>query len=359
MSCYFPNKGWFYGKTEKGKKQLIKLTSSSTEECELDGVVYPEIAWPGEVINIPCGQCAGCRMDYAHQWADRLMLEMESYKNDPNSCHFITLTIDDNYIDRTGYERNPKRGELRDLHVLRPVSDPDSGLVIGWSHSVSVRDLQLFIKRLRKQHPNDKKIRYFACSEYGEKSLRPHYHLIVFGLHLADGDLIFYKKSPRGDKYYNSKSIEKIWPYGYNVVADVTWESCCYVARYMMKKQKGESAQVYADFNIEEPRSFMSRRPGLAHEYYENHPMDTFTSSIVLGTEQGSRSFLPPRYLEKLFEFEYPEKSERRKELRKISAISKKNLVARKSDLSFEEYNKMLYEKFQRQMKTLDSFKNL
>ena len=41
------------------------------------------------------------------------------------------------------------------------------------------RDLQLFIKRLRKVNPG---IRYFAIGEYGEEGKRPHYHAVIFNL---------------------------------------------------------------------------------------------------------------------------------------------------------------------------------
>ena len=41
------------------------------------------------------------------------------------------------------------------------------------------RDLDLFLKRLRSYYP-DEKIRYYALSEYGPTSFRPHWHLLLF-----------------------------------------------------------------------------------------------------------------------------------------------------------------------------------
>lgn len=41
------------------------------------------------------------------------------------------------------------------------------------------RDLDLFLKRLRSYYP-DEKLRYYAVSEYGPTSLRPHWHLLLF-----------------------------------------------------------------------------------------------------------------------------------------------------------------------------------
>lgn len=41
------------------------------------------------------------------------------------------------------------------------------------------RDLDLFLKRLRSYYPNEK-LRYYAVSEYGPASFRPHWHLLLF-----------------------------------------------------------------------------------------------------------------------------------------------------------------------------------
>lgn len=41
------------------------------------------------------------------------------------------------------------------------------------------RDLDLFLKRLRSYYPNEK-LRYYAISEYGPTSFRPHWHLLLF-----------------------------------------------------------------------------------------------------------------------------------------------------------------------------------
>lgn len=352
MSCFHPLKAIQYKKLPglNPGKHPIRILHKEEYEREWNDEV--------EVLKIPCGQCAGCRMDYAHQWANRLMLELESYKNDLESCHFITLTIDDDSISDTGFEEETRYGRIPNLHVRRPYADASTGLLLGWSHSLCKYDLQLFLKRLRKQHPNDR-IRFFACGEYGSKTYRPHYHLIVFGLHFDDGDLSFYKKSKLGYDYKNSESLSKIWPYGYNVVAPVTWESCCYVARYMMKKLKGEGREIYDKFNLEEPFTQMSRRPGIAHEYYEDHPLAPDTVYIVTGSGDGNRKFPPPRYLEKLFELDDPEAAENRRKIRRLSAVNRQNLVLRRTDLSGEEYLAMKEKQFMKNVRLLDDFRFL
>jgi len=100
-------------------------------------------------IKIPCGQCTGCRLDRSKAWAIRCYHESMMWEE---NC-FATLTYDDEHL--------PKNSSL------------------------DKRDLQKFFKRLRKKY-EPKKIRYYACAEYGEKSFRPHYHAAIFNISFAD-----------------------------------------------------------------------------------------------------------------------------------------------------------------------------
>ncbi len=63
-----------------------------------------------------------------------------------------------------------------------PINDyVDSDGVIHGKPTLRKRDVQLFLKRLRKNYKYDNHIKYFCCGEYGGKTFRPHYHLIIFG----------------------------------------------------------------------------------------------------------------------------------------------------------------------------------
>ena len=62
------------------------------------------------------------------------------------------------------------------------------------------RDLDLFLKRLRSYYP-DEKLRYYAVSEYGPTSLRPHWHLLLFS------------NSERFSKTV-CENVSKAWSYG-------------------------------------------------------------------------------------------------------------------------------------------------
>lgn len=141
---------------------------------------------------VPCRQCLECRQQRANEWALRCMFEAEEHLQ---NC-FITLT----------YEKNP--------FVLVK------------------EDLQKFIKRLRK-HIAPTKIKYFACGEYGEKHMRPHFHVIIFGYDFEDK--YESSKSEKGYSIYDSETLHKLWGKGLVTVQDVTVNSCAYCALYSAK----------------------------------------------------------------------------------------------------------------------------
>ena len=43
-----------------------------------------------DIVQVPCGCCIGCRLDYSRQWANRCYLESLGSKD----TYFITLTYD-------------------------------------------------------------------------------------------------------------------------------------------------------------------------------------------------------------------------------------------------------------------------
>lgn len=281
-------------------------------------------------VTIPCGKCIGCRMEYSRQWANRCMLELEYH----DSAYFVTLTYDDYHVPESFYP-DPKTGEaMRSL-------------------TLNKRDLQLFMKRLRARFENDT-IRFFACGEYGPSTFRPHYHLILFGLHLPDlvpiGQL-------RGYQYYRSESLERCWSrkdtfenligeecvtpltkIGNITITDVTWETCAYTARYITKKLNGPAAKFYSDFNLVPPFVQMSRRPGIARQWYEDHPHMRDFEYINIKTAKGGRKFRPPKYYDKLFDGEFPEESARIKEIRQRMCLESIKAKLERTDLNYIEY---------------------
>lgn len=305
-------------KTVEGKRVLRIIGSSVSDQRLLEDP---------NIISLPCGKCIGCRLDYSRQWADRLMLELQYH----DSAYFITLTYNDDHVPKAYYP-DPETGEALD------------------SMTLSKRDVQLFFKRLRKAFPDDK-IRYFLSGEYGPTTFRPHYHAIVFGLHLDD--LILQKTDPiHGYNYYRSPALERCWsvqdkgsivspyvPIGFVSVCNVTWETCAYTARYVTKKLTGEAAEFYSNFSLVPPFSLMSRKPGIARQYYEDHPEFTEYKYINISTEDGGRKITPPRYFEKLLAEDRPEMAAQRAEIRAQAA---KITVAAKLQETSLSYGEML-----------------
>lgn len=68
------------------------------------------------------------------------------------------------------------------MFVTLTYSDDNVPLTPSGRMGLWKRDLQLFFKRLRKAHGKHlhRRIKYYAAGEYGERSGRPHYHIILF-----------------------------------------------------------------------------------------------------------------------------------------------------------------------------------
>lgn len=261
---------------------------------------HPEQILYGAPQLIPCGKCASCRLQYSREWANRCMLELEDHK----SAYFLTLTYDDDHLfNKNGDPWSPDMKERPSL-VKNHVSQ--------------------FMRKLRDGSGQD--LRFFAAGEYGtdpkispkyqEKIFRPHYHLIVFGLIIPD--LKFYKRSDLGDNYYTSAWLNKFWckdrnnnsdPYGYIVVADVSWESCAYTARYCMKKRDGtEMWKLYEVMNVQPEFTNMSRRPGIGSNYFNSRGPGMFlTDGINISTNKGGKKIGIPRYYKRLASESYVE----------------------------------------------------
>ena len=329
VPCYHPLKGFPIGITKTGKVDY-KITGYGVDHVELvRGIWTPvHIKERGsmaqrvvrESIEIPCGQCIGCRMQYSREWANRCLLELE----DHDSAWFATLTYDNDHVPRSCY------------------GDPETGEVIP-SLSLRKRDLQLFMKRLRKAFPDDR-IRFYAAGEYGSHTFRPHYHVILFGLHLDD--LQIYERDPEtGFVLYLSPSLQACWsvkgddgvkkPIGRAVVSEVSWETCAYTARYVTKKLTGPAACFYDDHNIEPPFTQMSLKPGIGRNYYDNHSDLYKYEYINVSTAKGGRKFRPPKYFDRIFDVEYPDESAAMKEARKRIAMDARQAKLAQTNLSY------------------------
>lgn len=309
MACYHPLKAFPVGIRDTGTT-IYKVTSYDTE-CVLDrnGKLVTES------IDIPCGHCVGCLLHRSKEWADRCMLEAKYHEQ--NS--FITLTYDDEHI--------------KQLYHL----DDSDKLIDKDFYSLNKRHLQLFFKRLRERL-SPIKIRYFACGEYGSRSFRPHYHAIIFGYDFSS-DRTYYKRNFNGDILYNSPLLSDCWPYGYSVIADVSWNTCAYVSRYCLKKRNNDISPMLNSLGLDPEYVVMSRRPGIARQYYDDNARNIYrTDSIVLDKGKICK---PPKYFDRLYDLDYPSDMDLIKEHRVYIADLTKQMELDKTDLDYLDYLKV------------------
>ena len=122
-------------------------------------------------IYVNCGQCISCRINRRTEWYTKLMLEWQTWGE---GC-FTTLTYNQEEL-------------------------PESTHFKGGS--LQKKDLQDFLKRFRKYYQETygyRKLRYFAVGEYGDKSKRAHYHILMFNV----------------DSVYAEQIINKAWTKGH------------------------------------------------------------------------------------------------------------------------------------------------
>ena len=178
--------------------------------------------------------------------------------------------------------------------------------------NLDITEFQKFMKRLRK-HFAPRKIRFYHCGEYGELHGRPHYHAILFGHDFADKEL---HTVHNGNRLYISKTLQKLWPFGFSSIGDMTFESAAYVARYCMKKVTGDAAEDH--YAVIDPDTgeylgqkkpeyaSMSRRPGIGSEWFKKYKGDCYPKDFVT---MNGKKVRPPKFydrmLENLDEIEY------------------------------------------------------
>jgi hypothetical protein len=193
-----------------------------------------------------------------------------------NSSWFLTLTYDE--------ERIPQYGSLY----------PE--------------DLQRFFKAVRRGRPA-KTVSYFACGEYGEKTERPHYHAVLFGVDFLDR--ISCQRAD-GSNFWRSPSLENYWEHGLSEFGTVTDASASYVAGYVRKKvtrkqdpdhyerldpESGELVQLVPEFNR------MSLKPAIGRRWIEKHWKDVYPRDFVV---RAGKEYKPPRYYDQWLEQNQP-----------------------------------------------------
>lgn len=255
MPCFKPLQAWRGRKP--GPSGKVPVVFKQEDSC-------------GVSLELPCGQCIGCRLERSRQWAVRIMHEASLHED---NC-FLTLTYSDEFVPVTG--------------------------------SLDKRHFQLFCKRLRKARGP---FRFFHCGEYGDKLGRPHYHACIFGLDFPDKE--YFKLTDAGERIFRSDSLDAFWRLGHCSIGSLTFESAAYVSRYVMKKVTGDAADEHymrmSDYgeviNMLPEYVTMSRRPGIAREWFQKFGNEVYPADEVISRGISCR---PPRYYDNILEHSEP-----------------------------------------------------
>lgn len=196
-------------------------------------------------VAVPCGRCIPCLMNRRVDWSLRLQEEHKA----SSSAYFVTLTYDQKHLS----------------------SD----------QSLDKTHVQLYLKRLRKKDGTNR-IRYFAVGEYGSKSFRPHYHLLLFNAQESDVRACWRDHNGR--------------PIGFVHVGNVTGASVAYCLKYIVQPEVIVEGR-------QRPFALMSRKYGIGAMYLTDamlrwHREDDRNYVLLPGN---IKSRLPRFYREKIW----------------------------------------------------------
>lgn len=326
MSCYHPQNLYFRGSRPDGKliTKVLPQGFYLTENGE--STTLFEFA-DKDFIEVPCGHCLGCRQDQSKEWAARLVMEMQYH----DSAYFLTLTYNDDNV---------------------PIAVDEFGVVNGLL-TLNKKHVQQFMKDLRKKFNTDR-IRFYAAGEYGETTARPHYHLILFGIHLPDASLVPCGRSETGQRYYTCPLIENIWKKGFVSIEPANYFTCKYVASYVTKKIGIKSNEFYEKNNMVPPFSLSSRKPGIGYQFYLDHPDMFEYNSICVALRDGSLKCGFPRYFKKKFQEENPDAFAEMSRKRRAAAEDRKEMIIDKVNMSYQEYLEVLEKSHEARIKRRD-----
>lgn len=366
MSCYHPlkaiRKPEYKQKKDGGFYRPILYVPLGTEIMPYDFVDTSTGEMTEEkTFLIPCGRCLGCRLDYSKAWANRMTMESITMTKE------YKPTIQGLFSNDLRWQANEMEFEpwfitftYDDQHLPRGCVNED-----GSQHfTLFMKDFQDFMKRLRvnryRQYGYEGSIKYYYAGEYGDTTMRPHYHAIMWYLPLHK--LRYYAKTALGDILYNDPEITDLWGKGHVVIARANWNTCAYTARYVMKKQNmtySEQCELFGNIGISAPYVRMSRNPGIGIEFFEKHKDEIYTyDQIVLPANKKGEvnTCKPPHIFDTKYGEEFPEELKVIKENRqKTAEIAQRNLLE-KVEKTHEAYLKDAEQSKRKTLRSLRRF---
>ena len=281
IPCLNPRVGW------KSKDDLRKE----------NGALYTSINYTRTTpipYEYPCGSCLPCLGTKARDWWIRLEHEYKfpSDNMEPRLGCALTLTYDQDHL--------PDNGELNYAHV------------------------QKFLKRVRFHisKTTDKKIKFFVAGEYGPKTHRPHYHMILLGAdfsQLPDAIQITYEGKKRNkSNQWISKTVDKLWKKGQVNIGEFNSKSAKYVCGYVTGKEN-DLLKLGIEEDIEPPFRKMSSHPAMGTGYYEKFKDEILQNGNII---MNGKPQQVPRYYSNKLKKDFPEEYELYKQ-QKAEAASK------------------------------------
>lgn len=197
---------------------------------------------------------------------------------------------------------------MRTSYFLTLTYDSDNvPLTASGFMTLCKRDLQLFFKSLRFAQFGRRKsdIKYYACGEYGGKSYRPHYHLILF-----NADLTYLVGSR--DAHFVDLGVLKLdgkvpykcsfWPHGHITVGTVTGASIGYTLKYMSKAKR-----IPLHHKDDRSREFSCMSKGLGIHYLSPSMVSWHKAALtdrMYCNIDGKKIAMPRYYKDKLYTVE-------------------------------------------------------
>ena len=110
---------------------------------------------------------------------------------------------------------------------------------------------------------------------------------------------------------YRSAILEKLWcdrkgrSLGFCSVADFSYDTAAYCARYCMKKFSNKDDSKVADFYQGRKPEFctMSRNPGLGFEWLKKYNTNVYPHGFVVSSN--GKKLKPPAYYDNIFDVDY------------------------------------------------------
>lgn len=211
-------------------------------------------------LEFECRKCLPCLLNQAREKAIRCIHEARMHEN----SIFLTLTY--------------REEDLKSPYL-------------------NYLDFELFMKSLREERTRNlvtkeaihaARVPFMVTGEYGEKTRRPHWHVLLFNYSPANSRHL--RSTPRGDRIYTSEQITDLWPHGMHEYGAVTIESAGYTARYGAKAL-GEKDPLF------KPLHNTSKKYVLGKSWIEKYYQHAFDNGFVV-LPDGTQGKIPRYYVE-------------------------------------------------------------